>query len=29
VYVRLDLRLIQYDANSMRVGGLVSLWIGP
>lgn len=28
VYVRLDLRLLQYDTRSMRVGGLVTLWIG-
>lgn len=28
VYIRVDLRLVQYDTNSMRVGGLVTLWIG-
>jgi len=28
VYIRLDLRLLQYDTSSMRVGGLVALWIG-
>jgi len=28
VYIRLDLRLLQYDTSYMRVGGLVTLWIG-
>lgn len=29
VYIRLDLRVIQFDAKGLRVGGLVNLWIGP
>jgi hypothetical protein len=28
VYIRLDLRLLQYDTRYMRAGGLVTLWIG-
>lgn len=28
VYIRLDLRVVQYDERGLRVGGLVTLWIG-
>jgi hypothetical protein len=29
VYSRLDLRVIQFDDRGLRVGGIVTLWIGP
>jgi hypothetical protein len=29
VYLRLDLRVLQFDEKSMRVGGIATLWIGP
>jgi len=28
VYARLDVRVLQFDAKGMRVGGLVTLWLG-
>jgi hypothetical protein len=28
VYIRLDVRVLQFDSKAMRVGGLVTLWIG-
>ncbi|OGO06261.1 MAG: hypothetical protein A2Y73_05045 [Chloroflexi bacterium RBG_13_56_8] len=28
VYVRLDMRVLQYDDKGLRVGGLATLWIG-
>lgn len=28
VYIRLDVRALQFDEKSLRVGGLVTLWIG-
>ena len=29
VYSRLDLRVVQFDDRALRVGGIVTLWIGP
>lgn len=29
VYCRLEARVIQYDEKGIRVGGLVTLWLGP
>jgi len=29
VYSRLDLRVVQFDGRTLRVGGVVTLWIGP
>ena len=29
VYIRLDVRTLQFNDKSLRVGGLVTLWIGP
>lgn len=29
VYSRLDLRVAQFDDRTLRVGGVVTLWIGP
>lgn len=29
VYSRLDLRVIHFDDRTLRVGGVVTLWIGP
>lgn len=29
VYSRLDLRVVQFDDRALRVGGVVTLWIGP
>lgn len=28
VHIRLDVRVLQFDARALRVGGLVTLWIG-
>ncbi|MCD6520600.1 MAG: hypothetical protein J7M05_11830 [Anaerolineae bacterium] len=28
VYIRLDVRVIQFDERGLRVGGLVTLWLG-
>ncbi|MFH1086110.1 MAG: hypothetical protein V1772_10150 [Chloroflexota bacterium] len=28
VYLRLDLRVLQYDASALRVGGLATVWVG-
>ena len=29
VHIRLDIRVLQFDSKTLRVGGLVTLWIGP
>ncbi len=29
VYLRLDLRALQFDDKGLRAGGLVTLWLGP
>lgn len=29
IYISLDVRILQFDEKSLRVGGLATLWIGP
>jgi hypothetical protein len=29
VYIRLDLRALQFDDKGLRVGGIVTVWLGP